>query len=788
MKSIPTIHPRLLTVFLIVLVLSGVRTPSTVPILNSVKPAKAAVSYNRAAAVNFAQNNWNNPGIGSGFCTGLAGGAMQAGGLSGPNVNWSGNHQLVSWVDSNPDKAQIVKGVANRQPGDIIFFTYLDDAGVSAQWPYSFTHSGVYLGNDNEAQWNGQGIYNIYAVRVNNGSGQLVTPNLWLLHINDTPPPAPPNVNLLHNSDFSNGLAYWELYQNSAYVNGAGQLVLGTGNGTVSQASNYSGTSGSVLQLSFYLGNTSSSAQTFMAAIHRVGSWSGAISCNFTVPANTQLGYTTIRGKNDINWENIQVEFGPVSSSGGLVVDNVVLVSRPDVASYLPSTAECAPYPQDNVELARDRQFANIPGNWTFYGSGTTYTVQNGIVQLTANSDGAGVTQTFNYTVDGTKAELKLKIGNLSSTPRSVRLSIIRHVYAGASTDIYPCYITLPANSPPILYTVRAYINVGWENTRVDLGVPAGNYTIAEPSFKAIPSLSIAPNTTECSSVTPTPASTPTFTPTATMTSTSIPPRPDTIGVYNAGFFYLRNSNSTGSVDITARFGGDPSDFPVAGDWNGDGVDTIGVYRSSTGVFFLSDSNTSPAANYTLTLGNPGDTPLAGRWDNTMTHDGAGVYRDSNGILYLRKQLTTGFSDYDMVMGNPGDQGIAGDWDDNGFDSVGVYRPSNTHVFLSNVNGHGITFSDIDFDASQAQTGSYFFAGDFNATGVSHVGWSKNGLVALKLTHNGNTPEIGFAFGPTGARPIAGKWVTASGSVPVSILAPSAGRSSTNAGDNSAAD
>jgi len=93
-------------------------------------------------------------------------------------------------------------------------------------------------------------------------------------------------------------------------------------------------------------------------------------------------------------------------------------------------------------------------------------------------------------------------------------------------------------------------------------------------------------------------------------------------------------------------FGGDASDLPVAGDWDGDGVDTIGVYRGTTGVYFLSDSNTAPTVSYTLVFGNPGDTPFAGKWTAGATHDGVGVYRNSNGILYQKDNLTTGFSDY----------------------------------------------------------------------------------------------------------------------------------------------
>jgi len=235
---------------------------------------------------------------------------------------------------------------------------------------------------------------------------------------------------------------------------------------------------------------------------------------------------------------------------------------------------------------------------------------------------------------------------------------------------------------------------------RLELGITATSTPTATVSPTMTPSLTVTPSLTITPSVTATPSETPSNTPTNTPTAsnTPVPPRPDTIGVYNGGLFYLRNTNNTGGADINVAFGGDVSDLPVAGDWNGDGVDTIGVYRSSTGFYFLSDSNTSPAVNYTVLFGNPGDTPFAGKWINTMTHDGLGVYRNSNGILYQKTQLTTGFSDYFAIFGNPGDQGFAGDWDNNGFDSIGVYRSSNTTWYLTNNSTPGgITFSDYDF-------------------------------------------------------------------------------------------
>jgi hypothetical protein len=256
---------------------------------------------------------------------------------------------------------------------------------------------------------------------------------------------------------------------------------------------------------------------------------------------------------------------------------------------------------------------------------------------------------------------------------------------------------------------------------------------------------------------------TPTATITPSVTNTPQPPRADTVGAYQGGMFYLRNTNTTGVADIVSAFGDSSTDLPVAGDWNGDGVDTIGVYRATTGFFFLSDSNTAPAVNYTVLFGNPGDAPFAGRWDNTMTGDGIGVYRNSNGILYQKKQLATGFDDFFAIFGNPGDKGIAGDWEGNGFDSIGIYRASDQTWFLSNNSTpSGIVFSDINF-VWDIWTNAPV-TGDWDGTNGATAGYfnGTTGVFALHPSHTTSGTDNVFAFGPAGSLPVAGRWTSGS--------------------------
>lgn len=106
---------------------------------------------------------------------------------------------------------------------------------------------------------------------------------------------------------------------------------------------------------------------------------------------------------------------------------------------------------------------------------------------------------------------------------------------------------------------------------------------------------------------------------------TSTNEQPDTVGVYRPpttgtpkGAYYLRNSNSSGPANITAwlDFANNVNEVPVVGDWNGDGIDTVGVYNRSNGIYELVNTNANAAtAAITAAYGSPGSWPVVGDWN-----------------------------------------------------------------------------------------------------------------------------------------------------------------------------
>jgi hypothetical protein len=226
----------------------------------------------------------------------------------------------------------------------------------------------------------------------------------------------------------------------------------------------------------------------------------------------------------------------------------------------------------------------------------------------------------------------------------------------------------------------------------------------------------------------------------------------ETIGVFrpaDAGWF-LRNSNSDGDPDISINYG-ILGDYPVVGDWDGDGIDTIGIYRS--GVFFLSNSNTTGIADIVFDFGMPGDQPIAGDWDGDGI-DTVGLYRSSAIAFYLRNTNSSGTPDISLLFGLPGDVGIAGDWDGDGIDTIGVFRPSDGMTFMKNSLSGG--FADIALNYGIA--GDKPVIGDWNNDGIDTIGVYRDGTFYLRNSNTAGFADLIATLTEPGDLPVAGNW------------------------------
>jgi len=180
----------------------------------------------------------------------------------------------------------------------------------------------------------------------------------------------------------------------------------------------------------------------------------------------------------------------------------------------------------------------------------------------------------------------------------------------------------------------------------------------------------------------------------------------ETPGLYRRsdGYVYLRNSNTEGVADISFFFG-NPGDFPISGDFDHDNCDTVSIYRPAEQQFYVinelgSNDGGLGDAEFSFVFGNPGDKPFVGDFNGDGI-DTVGLHRESTGLVYFRDSNTTGTADFEFIYGDPGDKLVAGDWDGDGTDTVGVYRPSDGLFYLKYSNAQGVA------DAS-------FVAGDYS--------------------------------------------------------------------------
>src|SRR3990170_4827476 len=63
-----------------------------------------------------------------------------------------------------------------------------------------------------------------------------------------------------------------------------------------------------------------------------------------------------------------------------------------------------------------------------------------------------------------------------------------------------------------------------------------------------------------------------------------------TVGLFDPvnSTFYLSNTNSAGGADVVFRYGRKGAGWlPAAGDWDGDGQTTVGLFDPATATFFL---------------------------------------------------------------------------------------------------------------------------------------------------------------------------------------------------------
>jgi hypothetical protein len=166
------------------------------------------------------------------------------------------------------------------------------------------------------------------------------------------------------------------------------------------------------------------------------------------------------------------------------------------------------------------------------------------------------------------------------------------------------------------------------------------------------------------------------------------------------GFVYLRNTNTQGVADREFYFG-NPADVPLVGDFNGDGCDTVSIFRPSEQRVYIIDTLGNGLeglgeADYSFDFGDFGDQPFVGDFDGDGI-DEIGLHRATTAQILLKYDLGAGGADVIFPFGEGSDTAIAGDWNGDGVDTVAVFRESTGNWYFRLTNAAGPADNTVHF-------------------------------------------------------------------------------------------
>ena len=118
---------------------------------------------------------------------------------------------------------------------------------------------------------------------------------------------------------------------------------------------------------------------------------------------------------------------------------------------------------------------------------------------------------------------------------------------------------------------------------------------------------------------------------------------------------------------------GEKHDIPVTGDWNGNGVRSIGTFKNGVWNLDMNGDGEFDHNDATADFGRAGDTPLVGDFNGDGVEEIA-VYRSGTWIVDSNGNREIDATDHTFQMGGAGDQPVVGDWNGDGIDEPGLYR------------------------------------------------------------------------------------------------------------------
>lgn len=166
-----------------------------------------------------------------------------------------------------------------------------------------------------------------------------------------------------------------------------------------------------------------------------------------------------------------------------------------------------------------------------------------------------------------------------------------------------------------------------------------------------------------------------------------------TVGLYDPekGVFRLKNFLGGTRPEIVFRVDApSPDAMPLVGDWDGDGDETVGLYDPDTREVLLKNALAGSGFGFDITYTLP-EVPgsalvaIAGDWDGDG-RDTVGLYDRGESIFYLKNRQDDTAPDITFQFGPQGRflLPVIGDWDGDGVDGIGVFTPGSNAFRLRN--------------------------------------------------------------------------------------------------------
>jgi hypothetical protein len=198
----------------------------------------------------------------------------------------------------------------------------------------------------------------------------------------------------------------------------------------------------------------------------------------------------------------------------------------------------------------------------------------------------------------------------------------------------------------------------------------------------------------------------------------------DAIGWYQPAIEAVGHRTEVGSPLPAYSFDlpgglGDAGVVPVAGDWDADGRDSVGLYRRADATFHLRDEDGDRYR--AVDFGVPGRQdvwPIAGDFDGNG-RDTVGLYAQQEGTFVVL--LSRGRESDALQVGTPGDTSllpVVGDWDADGRDSLGLYRTTDGTLVRYDDDGTRLPAERLPSPGPRTMP----IAGDFDGDGRDEVG------------------------------------------------------------------